>query len=208
MSITTTALQTIDNLVSHGGYAGVFLAMLVENVLQFIPSEAIMPLAGYLVFKGQLQLVPTILAGTIGTILGTVPWYWAGRLVNEERLEHLLNNHGSWLGITPGKLRKSRQWFNRYGAMVVFWGRLVPIMRTLVSIPAGMELMPWRSFLVWTSLGSLIWNALLTIAGVKLGENWEQVHSLMRPLTALAAGALVALVLLVVFKNRSTAKDA
>ena len=203
MSITTAPLQAVDALVSHGGYAGVFLAMLVENILQFIPSEAIMPLAGYLVFKGQLQLLPTILAGTLGTILGTVPWYWVGRLVNEERLERLLHNHGAWLGITAGKLRKSRQWFNRYGAMVVFWGRLVPILRTLISIPAGMELMPWKPFLFWTSLGSLIWNALLTFAGVKLGENWNQVHSLMRPFTALAAGSLVALVVVVFWKNRS-----
>ena len=208
MSITTAPLQTVETLVSHGGYAGVLLAMLVENILQFIPSEAIMPLAGYLVFKGQLQLLPTILAGTIGTILGTVPWYWIGRLINEERLEQLLQTHGMWLGITAGKLRKTRQWFNRYGAMVVFWGRLVPILRTLISIPAGIELMPWRSFLFWTSLGSLIWNALLTVAGLKLGENWEQVHSLMRPFTALAAGALISLALMMLWKNRAASKEA
>ena len=208
MSITTAPLQTVETLVSHGGYAGVLLAMLVENILQFIPSEAIMPLAGYLVFKGQLQLLPTILAGTIGTILGTVPWYWIGRLINEERLEQLLQTHGMWLGITAGKLRKTRQWFNRYGAMVVFWGRLVPILRTLISIPAGIEQMPWRSFLFWTSLGSLIWNALLTVAGLKLGENWEQVHSLMRPFTALAAGALITLAIMMLWKNRAASKEA
>ena len=202
MSITTAPLQVVEALVSHGGYAGVFLAMLVENVLQFIPSEAIMPLAGYLVFKGQLELLPTILAGTLGTILGTVPWYWVGRVVNEERLEQLLHKHGAWLGITAGKLRKSRHWFNRYGAIVVFWGRLVPILRTLISIPAGIELMPWKSFLFWTSLGSLIWNALLTLAGLKLGQNWQHVHSLMHPLTALTAGGLLALVLVVFWTSR------
>ena len=150
----------ITQLVSQGGYGGVFLAMLVENFLQFIPSEAIMPLAGYLVFTGKLQLLPTILAGTAGTIAGTLPWYLIGRLVNTELLEAQLDRHGAWFGITPGKLRHARHWFQRYGAWVVFWGRLVPILRTLISIPAGIEMMPWRPFLLWTSLGSLLWNAL------------------------------------------------
>lgn len=186
-------LHTIDQLVSQGGYPGVFLAMLVENFLQFIPSEAIMPLAGFLVYEGKLRLLPTILAGTAGTILGTFPWYWIGRVVNEEKLEAYLSRHGAWFGITSGKLRKSRHWFNRHGVLIVFWGRLVPILRTLVSIPAGMEMMPWRSFLLWTSLGSLIWNAALTLAGYKLGQNWGMVHSLLRPFTLLAALSLVAL---------------
>ena len=88
--------HSIETLLSLGGHGGVFLAMLVENFLQFIPSEAIMPLAGYLAFAGKLQLVPTILAGTLGTILGTLPWYWIGRGVNEERLERYLNRHGAW----------------------------------------------------------------------------------------------------------------
>ena len=192
----------ITQLVSQGGYGGVFLAMLVENFLQFIPSEAIMPLAGYLVFTGKLQLLPTILAGTAGTIAGTLPWYLIGRLVNTELLEAQLDRHGAWFGITPGKLRHARHWFQRYGAWVVFWGRLVPILRTLISIPAGIEMMPWRPFLLWTSLGSLLWNAALTLAGVQLGANWERVHAMLRPFTALVAGALVALVLVVLWRNR------
>ena len=194
--------HTIETLVSFGGYGGVFLAMLVENFLQFIPSEAIMPLAGYLVFAGKLQLVPTILAGTLGTILGTLPWYWIGRGVNEERLERYLSRHGAWFGITTSKLKASRQWFNRYGALVVFWGRLVPLLRTLISIPAGIEMMPLRPFLIWTSLGSLIWNAALTLLGFKLGEHWESVHALMRPFTAFTAFALVALVVWFVWGQR------
>jgi membrane protein DedA with SNARE-associated domain len=200
-TVLAPLFAAITQLVSQGGYGGVFLAMLVENFLQFIPSEAIMPLAGYLVFAGKLQLVPTIVAGTLGTIAGTMPWYLIGRLVNEERLESRLSRHGAWFGITPAKLRKSRQWFNRYGALVVFWGRLVPILRTLISIPAGIEMMPWKPFLLWTSLGSLLWNAALTLAGFKLGENWERVHGMLRPFTALVAGGLVVLVLLFLWRN-------
>jgi membrane protein DedA with SNARE-associated domain len=201
----SSLLHSIETMVSQGGYLGVFLAMLVENVLQFVPSEDIMPLAGYMVYDGKLQLIPTILAGTSGSVLGAIPWLWVGRLVNEDRLEHYLSRHGAWFGVTPGKLRKSRAWFNRYGAMVVFWGRLVPILRTLISIPAGIEMMPWRPFLIWTSLGRLIWNAALTVAGYKLGEHWQEVHQMMQPFTALAAFALVALAALLLWGQRRSA---
>lgn len=145
--------------------------MLIESVVQFIPSEAIMPLASYLVSQGKLALVPTILAGTAGTILGTSPWFLIGHYVNEETLEAAISRHGAWFGVTSGKLRKSRLWFNRHGHPMVFRRRLVPVLRTLVSIPAGMELMPMRSFLLWTSLGRLIWNAFLTHTGYRLGEH-------------------------------------
>lgn len=191
MSIHDFLTQTINGLISQHGYLGVFLAMLVENFLQFIPSEAIMPLAGFLVSEGKLSLVPTIAAGTAGTILGTFPWYLIGRTINEEKLEHLISKRGAWLGITTGKLRKTRHWFNLYGYLIVFWGRLVPILRTLVSIPAGIELMPMRSFLLWTALGSLIWNIILTMIGFYLGKNWTIVHQMLRPFTVFAALGLV-----------------
>jgi alkaline phosphatase len=164
-SLLGSVLAPIEAMVSRGGYGGVFVAMLVENFLQFIPSEAIMPLAGYLASQGKLALVPTILAGTLGTNLGTFLWYLIGLYANEEKLEAAISRLGVWFGVTSAKLKKSRHWFNRHGHLMVFWGRLVPVLRTLVSIPAGMALMPMRSFLLWTSLGSLIWNALLTATG-------------------------------------------
>lgn len=182
--------SAIESLIAGHGYGGVFLAMLIENFLQFIPSEAIMPLAGFFVAQGKLQMAPTIAAGTLGTILGTLPWYWIGRTVNEQRIEHHVERHGAWLGITTGKLRKSRHWFNRHGHQIVFWGRLVPILRTLVSIPAGIELMPLRPFLIWTALGSLLWNIFLTVVGYLLGQNWTAVHAMLRPFTLLAGAGL------------------
>lgn len=151
-----------------------------------------MPLAGFLVSQGHLSLLPTIAAGTAGTVAGTVPWYVIGRTVNEERLEQLVRRHGALLGMTVGKLRKTRAWFHRYGVLIVFWGRLVPVVRTLVSIPAGIELMPWRPFLFWTSLGSLIWNAFLTLMGLVLGQNWELLHAYMRPFTLFVLVAVLA----------------
>jgi membrane protein DedA with SNARE-associated domain len=188
-------MSLISDLVSNGGYAGVFFAMLIENFLQFIPSEAIMPLAGFLVAQGKLGFVQTCLAGTLGTILGTLPWYGIGRIVNEQKIELYVHRHGAWLGLTTAKLRKSRAWFNKHGNAIVFWGRLVPILRTLVSIPAGIEMMPIKPFLLWTSLGSLLWNILLTTAGYLLGKNWERVHSFLMPITLIVAFALVSLLI-------------
>lgn len=199
-----SVIAPIEAMVSRGGYGGVFTAMLIENVVQFIPSEAIMPLAGYMVSQGKLQLIPTIAAGTAGTILGTFPWYLIGLYANEEKLEASLQRHGAWFGVSPTKLKKSRLWFNRHGHLMVFWGRLVPILRTVVSIPAGMELMPMRSFLLWTSLGSLIWNALLTCIGFWLGANWQLLHTWLKPFTALAAAGLVGFALVWLFQSRKS----
>jgi membrane protein DedA with SNARE-associated domain len=200
-----SAMSLVNELVSEGGYAGVFMAMLIENFLQFIPSEAIMPLAGFLVAEGKLGFIQTCLAGTLGTIMGTLPWYGIGRIVNEQKLELFVHRHGVWLGITTAKLKKSRLWFHKYGNAIVFWGRLVPILRTLVSIPAGIEMMPIRPFLLWTSLGSLTWNILLTTAGYFLGKNWRLVHSLLKPVTLFVAFALVVLLIAYGLRRKTSA---
>jgi len=177
--------------------------MLIENFLQLIPSEAIMPLAGFLVAQGKLGFIQTCLAGTFGTIIGTLPWYGIGRVVNEDKLEHFVERRGGWLGVTKAKLKKSRVWFQKYGNAIVFWGRLVPILRTLVSIPAGIEMIPFRPFLLWTALGSLLWNIFFTSAGFYLGKNWEQVHSTMKPLTIVVTLGFIALLLGVIGKGRT-----
>ncbi len=163
------------------GYSTILLAMFLENLFPPIPSELIMPLGGFYVQQGQLHFLPVVLAGLIGTVLGAFPWYGIGRLVNEERLEVWLKRHGRWIGISPEDLARSRRWFNRYGIALVFWGRLVPGIRTLISVPAGIELMPLGPFLIWTTLGSLIWTLLLTSAGLLLGESYSNVALLIDP---------------------------
>jgi alkaline phosphatase len=106
-----------------------------------------------------------------------LPWYYLGKLVNENRLSSFLDKRGKYIGITSNDLIKSKRWFDKYGVSLVFWGRLVPGIRTLISVPAGMELMPLRKFLIWTSLGSLIWVALLTYAGFAFGENYQIIET-------------------------------
>ncbi len=131
--------------------------------------------------QGQLALIPVVLAGLIGTVLGALPWYGIGRLINEERIEQWLERHGRWIGISAQEFHRSRTWFNRYGTALVFWGRLVPGIRTLISVPAGIELMPLTPFLIWTTAGSLIWTLLLTLAGLALGEGYTNVEHWIEP---------------------------
>jgi len=185
------------------GYGAIFAAMFLENLFPPIPSELIMPLGGFYVQQGKLALIPVVLAGLLGTVLGALPWYGIGRLVNEERIEHWLDRHGRWIGIRSQELQRSRRWFSRHGTALVFWGRLVPGIRTLISVPAGIEMMPLTPFLLWTTAGSLIWTLLLTLVGQALGKGYDQVGGWLAPwgrvigsalLVALAAGVLVLVV--------------
>ena len=158
-------------------YLTICLAMFLENIIPPIPSEIIMPLGGFFVYQEKLNVFILVFCGLFGTILGSLPWYYLGRLVNEKKLSRFLDKRGKYVGITSDDLAKSKRWFDKYGVSLVFWGRLVPGIRTLISVPAGMELMPLRKFLIWTTLGSLIWVAILTYAGLILGENWQIIES-------------------------------
>ena len=158
-------------------YLTISLAMFLENIIPPIPSEIIMPLGGFFVYQQKLNFYILVLWGLLGTIAGSLPWYYLGKFVNEKRLSNFLDKKGKYLGITSDDLAKSKRWFDKYGVMLVFWGRLVPGIRTLISVPAGMELMPLKKFLVWTTLGSLIWVTLLTYAGYIFGEKYPIIET-------------------------------
>jgi len=200
LSLLKGLVESLPRLIEQGadrnpllGYALITLGMFLENLVPPIPAELIMPLGGYLAHKGQLQLLPVILSGLLGTVLGAWFWYGIGRLINEDRLEHLVGRHGRWLGLTPKGLRQSRQWFNRHGAAVVFWGRLVPGVRTFISVPAGIELMPQLGFLAWTTAGSSFLVVILAVAGKTLGENHGKVLAWMEPISGVVLQLLVML---------------
>jgi len=166
--------------------------MFLENIIPPIPSEIIMPLGGFFVYQQKLNFFILVFWGLLGTILGSLPWYYLGRLVNEKRLSNFLDKRGKYLGISSNDLIKSKRWFERYGVSLVFWGRLVPGIRTLISVPAGIELMPLRTFFIWTTLGSFIWGALLTYAGYLFGENYliiqtylDQIKYVVKPILIL-----------------------
>ena len=158
-------------------YFVICFAMFLENVIPPIPSEVIMPLGGFLVFQGNLNFYVLVIFGLIGTVLGSLPWYYLGRFLNEKKLASFVESKGKFLGINVKDLNKSKLWFDKYGVSLVFWGRLIPGIRTLISVPAGIELMPLKKFLVWTSLGSLIWVVLLSLAGYVFGENYRLIET-------------------------------
>ena len=173
-------------------YLTICLAMFVENIIPPIPSEIIMPLGGFFVYQQKLNFYILVFSGLSGTLLGSLPWYYLGKLVNEKRLSDFLDKKGKFLGISSNDLIKSKRWFERYGTHLVFWGRLVPGIRTLISVPAGIELMPLRRFLIWTTLGSLIWVTLLTYSGYLFGENYliiktflDQIKYIVKPILIL-----------------------
>jgi membrane protein DedA with SNARE-associated domain len=182
--------QWISQMMTSLGYWGIGLLMFLENLFPPIPSELIMPLAGFTVAQGKLDFIPAVLAGIVGTVLGALPWYYLGYLVNIERIEDWVDRYGKWLGISVAELEKSRRWFNRHGRQVVFWGRLVPGIRTLISLPAGIEEMPLGEFLFYSTLGTTVWTLLLTCAGYFLGQNYTLVETWLAPVSKLVIVAL------------------
>ena len=159
-----------------------------------------MPLGGYLVYQQKLNFYILVFWGLLGTILGSLPWYYLGRLVNEKRLSNFLDKQGKYLGISSNDFSKSKRWFDNYGVSLVFWGRLVPGIRTLISVPAGIELMPIRKFLIWTILGSLIWVALLTYAGYLFGENYSIIETYLDQIKYVVKPILILLFLYFLIK--------
>ena len=192
-------------------YLTISLAMFLENIIPPIPSEIIMPLGGFFVYQQKLNFYILVFCGLIGTILGSLPWYYLGRLVNEKKLSDFLDKKGKYLGISSNDLSKSKRWFEKYGVSLVFWGRLIPGIRTLISVPAGIELMPLKKFLIWTTFGSFIWVAILTYAGYLFGENYpiietylDQVKYIVKPILILIISYfLIKLLIRSIKKNRS-----
>lgn len=165
------------------GYVGIALLMFLENLFPPIPSELIMPLAGFTVAKGDMNFLAAVIAGVVGTILGAFPWYYAGRILDEPRLERLANRYGKWITISSTDIRKANKWFDRHGAKAVFLCRLVPGVRTLISLPAGINNMPLIPFVLYSTLGTTLWVLLLTTAGYKLGENYDLVDEYIGPVS-------------------------
>lgn len=183
----------IAALIDKIGPLGVALLMFAENVFPPIPSELIMPLAGFNAAQGRMGLITVILAGTIGSVAGATLWYYLGRAVGPERVRRLAARHGRWLTITPAEVDRAQAWFDRHGAAAVLLCRLVPAVRTLISIPAGLAQMPLGTFLLWTSIGSLGWTSFLAIAGWMLEGAYSRVEDWVNPVSSVVVVGLIAI---------------
>ncbi len=156
------------------GLVGVAVLVALENVFPPIPSELILLLTGFNVSEGRFDFVSATISATIGSVIGAYFLYAIGRLVDEERLEKLLAGVGKYLGLKKSDVHKGFQWFERHGTAVVLFGRLIPVVRSVVSIPAGAEKMPVLRFTLLTAAGSIVWNLVWVAIGWGLGDQWEK----------------------------------
>ena len=182
----------IVNVVKGLGYPGIALLTLLENVVPPIPSELIMPLAGFITTRGEMSFVLAVGAGSVGSLLGATGWYVVGRSVGERRLRGFVHRHGRWMAVNDAELDRAARWFDRHGGIAVLVGRLVPGVRTFISVPAGFAGMGAASFTLYSAIGTIAWTAALTYAGVILGQNYDAVKSVVGPVTWVVMGGIVA----------------
>lgn len=200
--------EWVTNTMHSLGYVGIALLMFLENLFPPIPSELIMPLAGFTIAQGKMDFSLAIAAGVIGTMFGAIPWYYAGLVLGERRLSNLADRYGKWMGISGNDIEKSTVWFAKYGNKAVFLGRLVPGIRTLISIPAGLSKMPLLPFAIYSTVGTTLWVSLLTYAGYALGKNYALIDDYLGPVSKIVLGILIiSLIGFVIFRNSKKAKS-
>ncbi|HWU08065.1 MAG TPA: DedA family protein [Streptomyces sp.] len=178
-------------LVEAMGGPGAGLAIALENLFPPLPSEVILPLTGFAAGQGVLSLASALFWTTLGSVVGALALYWIGACVGRDRMHRIW---GRLPLVKASDLERTEEWFEKHGTKAVFFGRMVPVFRSLISVPAGVERMPLHVFVTLTALGSLIWNSVLVMAGYWLGDQWEAVETYV----GLASKVVLALVVVAV----------
>ena len=192
----------IKGVMDSLGYPGIALLMFLENIFPPIPSEVIMPMAGFTASSGGLVLAGVVAAGVTGSLAGALGWYAVGRLYGEDRLKRFAARHGRWLGISRDDIERADAWFDRHNRWAVLIGRLVPGVRTLISVPAGVCGMPLLPFLIYSGIGTLAWTLALAYAGFLLQSNWSVVGDYVGPIGSIVLGLIVAWFVVRVIRHR------
>ena len=202
---TTGLLDDLTNRVSEVvetlGYVGVAALVAFENVFPPIPSEVVLPLAGFVAGRGDASLVGMIVAATVGSVVGAWILYGISAAVGPQRLHAFVVRYGKWFRLTEHDLRRAEEWFDRRSDAAVLIGRCIPLIRSIVSIPAGFRRMSFVRFTVFTAIGSIVWNAALIGAGALLGDRWERVGDAVGLLQAAVVIAVIAIAASVVWKR-------
>ena len=175
----------VQDVIEQLGYVGVALLVVAENVFPPIPSEIVLPFAGFVAQRGSESVIIMILAATVGSVGGALIMYWIAAFIGDERLHAFTRKFGKWVQIREVDLTRAEEWFDRHATSAVLLGRCVPLIRSVVSIPAGFRRMKLVPYLAYTFAGSLVWNILLIGAGALLGDNWERVGDVMSPIQKL-----------------------
>lgn len=193
----------IVQIIAVTGLLGVAVLMFAENVFPPLPSEVIMPLAGFAAARGDFALWALVLAGTLGAVAGAWVWYEAGRRLGMDRVRRWSSAHGRWLTVSPEDVDRAATVFRRHGAPTVLLGRLVPTVRTLISIPAGVTEMPLGRFLAWTTVGTAVFTFALAYAGFRLEAHYDRVDAWLNPVTTgiLAISAVAYVYRLVTYRR-------
>jgi membrane protein DedA with SNARE-associated domain len=182
----------ITNLIDSMGAFGVGLVMFLENVFPPIPSELVMPLAGFNAAQGRQSLLAVFVMGTVGAVLGALLWYEVGRRIGRARLDRFIESYGVWLTLSTQDVDRAVDWFDRHDKAATFFGRMIPGVRTMISVPAGLARMELWRFMLYTTAGSALWNAALLTAGYLLQSQYERVQTWLNPVTNLILGAVLA----------------
>jgi membrane protein DedA with SNARE-associated domain len=187
--------EWVVDVIDHVGYVGVALLVAIESVFPPIPSEAVLPFAGFVASDGDASLVGMILAATAGSMLGAYVLYGIAAWIGQERLHYAVARWGRWARLSVTDVERSETWFDRRGQAAVLIGRCVPVVRAFVSFPAGFGRMPLGTFSLYTFLGSLVWNTVQIGAGYLLRDRWEDVEPIMDRFQLVVVAALVVAVL-------------
>lgn len=171
----------ILHVVEASGYTGLFFLMVAENIFPPIPSEVIIPLSGYAAAEGQMHIGLVILVASLGSLAGALPWYFLGRIFGLARLKHLSLRYGRLLTLSPDHIDRAEGWFNRHGPKAVLFGRMIPAVRTLISVPAGLARMHFLTFLAYSFIGSALWTSLLASLGFLLQSQYDKVAVYLNP---------------------------
>jgi membrane protein DedA with SNARE-associated domain len=182
----------VIRLIDQTGYVGIFFLMLAETVFPPIPSEVIMPVAGMRAAQGPMSLAGVILSGTAGAMFGNFFWYLLARVIGLGRFRPFIEKHGRWLTLDWPDVEKAERLFGRFGGLIVLFGRLLPTVRSIVSIPAGLLRMRLKSFLFWSTVGTAGWSSALAIAGYWLGTQFNDIEKVVGPLSS----AIIALIVI------------
>ncbi|NDJ76267.1 MAG: DedA family protein [Chloroflexi bacterium] len=193
--------EVVQDIIEVMSYPGITFVMFLENIFPPIPSEVVMPFAGFLVADGKMNMVGIIVAGTLGAVLGAIAIYYIGVWADEPLIRAFIRRYGRFFMLDEADIDRALEFFDRYGEIIIFTGRLIPLIRSLISLPAGMKRMPMGKFLLFTTLGSSIWTTILSVAGYTLGKNWEDVLGIVDQYEHVTL-ALLALGVVVFFGKR------
>ena len=201
--------QGIIHFIQSTGYFAVFIFMTLESALIPIPSEVTMPFAGFLAQQGHVNFLLVVFVGALGNLIGSLIAYAIGYYLEDALILSLITKYGKFILLRPHEYERALKWFEKYGNSITFFSRLLPGVRTFISLPAGLAKMNLAKFSMYTFAGSFIWSLLLTYIGLYLGKNWESVHGIFSKLhyvIILAAIGLVGWYIYYHFKKRKAAK--